>query len=595
MASQVSSSQQCASRMMLPSCDSHAIVASSCLCSQAKVPSRFSSLKSITDEDISVFRSFLASPTTQLLCSPQDDIESYTTDYTRHYHSPSSRLVLKPSTVPELQSILRYCNDNSIAVVPQGGNTGLVGGGVPVHDEIIVSLRNMNDIISFNEETGVLICDSGCILENIQKFVLEKGFIIPLDLGSKGSCTIGGNVSTAAGGIRMVRYGSLHGNVVGLEAVLADGSLFSSLSPWRKDNTGLKLHQLMIGGEGVLGVVTKVALQCPVASAVTQVCLFQCDSFEKVVTASVECRRQLPEIISAVEFFDALSLEAVLQQIPGSRRPFSTGSKFYLLVETMGHGQEADAHRVEAVVESLLEKDLVTDGVLAENETQRAQLWQLREMINPAMGERGSVFKYDLTLPLRKMYDVLTTAKERLVENGLTVREWADGDEAMSAETVGASEVIIEEHLEGPLAEHEVEESAVNLPKDVSSAASPETQTAAAAGVALDPDVEAVAYGHLGDCNVHLNVLVFNKEKVGLILAGMEPWVYEYTRNSGGSISSEHGIGLQKVDKMPLVKDRGLLLLMQKIKKVFDPKGILNPYKVLKIDDPASSIGSASP
>eukprot|EP00922_Rhytidocystis_sp_ex-Travisia-forbesii_P046544 GHVS01069374.1.p1 GENE.GHVS01069374.1~~GHVS01069374.1.p1 ORF type:complete len:650 (-),score=124.59 GHVS01069374.1:1148-3097(-) len=542
-----------------------------CFTTQTKLPSRYSTFKAITDEDITAFSSFLSSPDTQLLSSPKDDLEAFTRDYTKQYHSRACRLVVKPSTVPELQAILGHCHEHNIAVVPQGGNTGLVGGSVPVHDEIIVSLRNMNDVINFNEETGVLICESGCILENLQKFVSDKGFIIPLDLGSKGSCTIGGNVSTAAGGIRMVRYGSLSGNVVGLEAVLADGSLFSSLSKWRKDNTGLKLHQLLIGGEGMLGVVTKVALQCPMASADTQVFLFQCESFDKVVAASVECRRQFPDIISAVEFFDALSLEAVLNQIPESRRPFSTGSKFYLLVETMGHADEADAHRVEAVFESLLDKELVTDGVLAENETQRAQLWQLREAINPALAERGRVFKFDLTLPLPKMYEVVTMAKERLEENGLVVGQW---EEETTADT---TEMVAE--VEAPLTE------AAELEKAPTTSSQPAEPVVA--------DVEAVGYGHLGDCNVHLNVLVLNEGKAHLAWAGLDPWVYEYTRNCGGSISSEHGIGLQKVDKLGLVKDRNQIVLMEKVKKVFDPKGILNPYKVLRMPEPSATDGPA--
>lgn len=454
----------------------------------------------------------LSSPSTQLLTA---DIESFTTDYTHSYHTDNCPAVVVPSSVEELQAVLRYCYDQHIPVVPQGGNTGLVGGSIPVFDELIISTRKLNHILDFNEETGVLRCESGCVLELAQEFVSAKGHVFPLDLGSKGSCTVGGNVSTNAGGSMLCRYGALSSNVVGLEAVLPDGTLFNSMSSWRKDNTGLKLHQLFVGSEGILGMLTKLAIFCPVQSQASHVCLFQCSSFDNVVKTALECRRQLNEIVVAIEFFDAQSLSSVLSEIPNTRKPFPVDSNFYVLVETLGTNSDQDGVRVESVVESLLEKELVKDGVLAENDTQRADLWKLRENINPAFGEQGKVFKYDVTLPLGKMYSVVDIIRDRFKDKGIT----------------------------------------------------PE-------------DCDTAGYGHLADGNIHVNVLLKNTDKDMVVNEALEPWVYEYVLSLGGSISAEHGMGLQKVSKMGMCKDKNYIKLMGKVKHVFDDRGIMNPYKM---------------
>lgn len=177
-----------------------------------------------------------------------------------------SQLLLKPRTTEEVSAILRYCNSRKLAVCPQGGNTGLVGGSVPVFDEIILSTQLMNEIDLIDAMSGVLVCQAGCVLEHLEECVAEHGLVMPIDLGAKGSCHIGGNVSTNAGGLRLLRYGNLHGNVLGLEAVRADGTVLNLLSTFKKDNTGYHLKNLFIGSEGTLGVITKVAIACPTAS-----------------------------------------------------------------------------------------------------------------------------------------------------------------------------------------------------------------------------------------------------------------------------------------------------------------------------------------
>ncbi|XP_025229516.1 D-2-hydroxyglutarate dehydrogenase, mitochondrial-like isoform X3 [Theropithecus gelada] len=175
----------------------------------------------------------------------------------------SSKVLLRPRTSEEVSHILRHCHERNLAVNPQGGNTGMVGGSVPVFDEIILSTARMNKVLSFHSVSGILVCQAGCVLEELSHYVEERDFIMPLDLGAKGSCHIGGNVATNAGGLRFLRYGSLHGTVLGLEVVLADGTILDCLTSLRKDNTGYDLKQLFIGSEGTLGVITAVSILCP--------------------------------------------------------------------------------------------------------------------------------------------------------------------------------------------------------------------------------------------------------------------------------------------------------------------------------------------
>ena len=213
----------------------------------------------LDDSDLAFFRDRLAP---QGLVHGDDSVAPYNVDWLGQYHG-RSRLALRPRDTEDVSAILAHCNDRRLAVTPQGGNTGLVGGGVPIFDEIVVSTSRMNRILDFDEVSGVLVCESGCVLQDLDDYLAERGHMVPLDLGSKGTCQIGGNVATNAGGLRYLRYGSLHGSVLGLEAVLPDGRVFDSLSTLRKDNTGYDMKQLFIGSEGTLGIITKVALSVP--------------------------------------------------------------------------------------------------------------------------------------------------------------------------------------------------------------------------------------------------------------------------------------------------------------------------------------------
>ena len=269
-----------------------------------------------------------------------EDIEPYTSDWMRKYRG-QSKLVLMPESTAQVSQILRYCSEKKLAVVPQGGNTGLVGGSVPVFDEIVINLRRMSKIRSFDEASGVLVTDAGAILEVVDGFLEKKKYMFPLDLGAKGSCQIGGNVATNAGGLRLLRYGSLHGNVLGLEMVLPDGTILDDLSTLRKNNTGYDLKQLFIGGEGTLGMITGVSILCPVRSGAVNVAVFGLESYEKCLEAFREAKNNLSEILSAFELMDGTS-QKLLQKATDRKLPLEDEHPFYCLVETSGSNGEHD-------------------------------------------------------------------------------------------------------------------------------------------------------------------------------------------------------------------------------------------------------------
>ncbi|XP_069721343.1 D-2-hydroxyglutarate dehydrogenase, mitochondrial-like isoform X1 [Phaenicophaeus curvirostris] len=346
------------------------------------------------------------------------ELEPRNTDWLRSLRG-SSKLLLKPQTTAEVSQVLRYCYEKNLAVTPQGGNTGLVGGSVPIFDEIILSTALMNRIISFNKVSGILVCQAGCILEKLNEYVEEQGFIMPLDLGAKGSCHIGGNVATNAGGLRLLRYGSLRGTVLGLEVVLADGSVLDCLTSLRKDNTGYDLKQLFIGSEGTLGVITAVSILCPQKPKAVNLAFLGCQSFPKVLETFTTCRAMLGEILSAFEFMDEKCMELVEKYLELSNPV--TGSPFYVLVETSGSNSTHDEEKLNSFLEQVLASGLVTDGTVATDDKKVKALWSLRERITEALTHDGYVYKYDVSLPVGKLYDLVMDMRARLGQSAKNV------------------------------------------------------------------------------------------------------------------------------------------------------------------------------
>ncbi|KAH3684048.1 hypothetical protein WICPIJ_004986 [Wickerhamomyces pijperi] len=464
----------------------------------------------LTDEHIAKFQEILSS---NQLITDKDELLNYNEDWMKKYRG-ESQLLLKPKTTEEVSEIIKYASEQNLAVVPQGGNTGLVGGSVPVFDEIILSLAGLNKFRSFDSTSGILKVDSGVILENADNFLKEQGYIFPLDLGAKGSCHVGGVVATNAGGLRLLRYGSLHGSVLGLEVVLPNGEIVSSINALRKDNTGYDLKQLFIGSEGTLGVITGVSILCPPRPKSFNVAFLGVESYDKVKETFVKAKAELGEILSAFELMDHNSQVLTKNHLKTSH-PLEEEHPFYILIETSGSNNTHDMEKLEAFLENAFESETISDGVIAQDETQIKTLWNWRESIPESSQIGGGVYKYDVSIPLDDLYELTNAARERLIE----------------ADLLGEGK----------------------------------------------PVIDAVGYGHVGDGNLHLNVAVRHYDKA--VEKCLEPFVYEWVSGKNGSISAEHGLGFQKKNYIGYSKSEAEIKLIKQLKGLYDPKAILNPYK----------------
>jgi (R)-2-hydroxyglutarate---pyruvate transhydrogenase len=458
----------------------------------------------LSPDHVAYFKELLGSPSAVIdgvSTEAEADIEPFNEDWLHKYRG-QCRLVLKPASTDEVSKILRYCNEQRLAVVPQGGNTGLVGGSVPVFDEIVISMGRMNEIHSFDEVSGALVVDAGVILEVADQFLAQKGYIFPLDLGAKGSCHVGGNVATNAGGLRLLRYGSLHGSV------LPDGTVMNDLCTLLKNNTGYDLKQLHIGAEGTIGIITKVAIQCPQRSSAINVAFFGLESFEKVQLAFREAKKQLGEILSAFELMDSKS-QNLVYDVRGGKKPLEDDHPFYCLIETSGSNGEHDYEKLEKFLEDVMTKEIITDGVVAQDETQLRSLWSWRERIPECLGHWGGTYKYDVSIPIADMYALVDETQARMDAAGLV----------------------------GPTDEH--------------------------------PAVGVVGYGHMGDSNLHLNIAVRRYDDA--VEKVLEPFVYEWIASRNGSISAEHGLGIAKKNFIGFSRDETSVQLMKQIKNLYDP------------------------
>ncbi|XP_015435265.1 PREDICTED: D-2-hydroxyglutarate dehydrogenase, mitochondrial [Dufourea novaeangliae] len=462
----------------------------------------------ITNEHTDFFDSLLGP---NRVISNSEECEHYNIDYSKIVRGKSN-LILKPKTTEEVSAILKYCNDNRLAVCPQSGNTGLVGGSVPVFDEIVISMKLMNKIIETNELAGVLTCEAGCVLEDMDNHLATVGLMMPIDLGAKGSCLIGGCVSTNAGGLRLLRYGNLHGNVLGLEAVKANGDVVDCLSTLKKNNTGYHLKHLFIGSEGTLGIVTKVAIQCPPLPRAINVAFLGLNSFDKVLKAFQLAKKELGEILSSYEMMDKLSLDVSTGTFD-LKNPLTTkpdGHDFYVLLETSGSNVQHDEEKLASFVEQALAEDIIEDGTLTSDPAKVKNIWSLRERISEGILREGYVFKYDISIPLPSFYKVIEVLRDRV----------------------------------------------------------------------RDPRIIRISgYGHLGDGNIHVQISIPTYEAD--IAAQLQPFIFEYVSSLRGSVSAEHGIGFTKTKYLHMSRTPSEIDLMHDLKKLMDPNGILNPYKVL--------------
>ncbi|XP_028161858.1 D-2-hydroxyglutarate dehydrogenase, mitochondrial-like [Ostrinia furnacalis] len=369
----------------------------------------------VQSTDVDYFKSILGN---ERVLTDDNDVTPFNIDWIKNCRG-QSKVVLKPKTTKEVSQILSYCNQRKLAVCPQGGNTGLVGGSVPVFDEIVVNLMLMNSIVTLDEISGALICEAGCILETLDNHVRERNLIMPLDLGAKGTCQVGGNVSTNAGGLRLLRYGNLHGSILGLEAVKADGTIIDCLKTLKKDNTGYHLKHLFIGSEGTLGMVTKVAIHCPVLPKAVTVGFFGVKSFDNILKLYKSAKSSLGEILSAFEMadHDAISITVKNLNLPNPISEYP----FYVLVETHGSDEGHDGEKLTRFLSKEMESGLILDGTVTSEPGKMQTIWNLRESIAGAGLVQGYVFKYDVSIPQKHYYDLVPKLKERMGDKATVV------------------------------------------------------------------------------------------------------------------------------------------------------------------------------
>ena len=483
----------------------------------------FTSLRPVQDRDVDIFRSMLGA---SHVLEDSESLEPRNVDWTRHYRG-NAKVVLQPESVEQVSGILGYCQKESLGIVPQGGRTGLVGGGVATGgSEVILSLDRLNKIEQIDKTNGILRCQAGCILQNVQDFAKEHNFLVPIDLGSKGTCQIGGNLSTNAGGQFYYRYGSLAGNVLGVEVVLADGRILdlNYSRPNMKDNTGYKLHQIFLGAEGTLGIITAAAIVCPSYPSSQQAVLLAFETFENVLQALTIARAKLGETLGAVEFMDQTIVELIQQA--GHRIPLvrneandkeSNVYPYYLLVETHGCVESHNVEKMEGFLETLMTDEFVVDGVPAQDETQRQHFWSLREAANPTFGKVGYGYKYDISVPVSDWESFCTDLRSHLADNLPSDVKWVQGN-----------------------------------------------------------------WGHIMDGNLHWNLATPGMDMVDpRVLEQVEDPLFDRVLSRHGSISAEHGLGQSKNRFLDRVHNQAALHTMRELKNLWDPKGILNPGKVL--------------
>lgn len=449
------------------------------------------------------------------------DAESFLTDWRGRY-TGNALAVVRPGSTAEVAAVMQWCSANRVPVVPQGGNTGLCGGATPdaSGQAIVLSLGRLNSIRSIDTDNDTMVVEAGCILQNIQQAAKEVDRLFPLSLAAEGSCTIGGNLATNAGGTQVLRYGNARDLVLGLEVVLPDGQVMHGLRGLRKDNTGYDLRNLFIGSEGTLGVITAATLKLypqPVAQCTALVGLADIQSAVALLSVA---RKGFGPALTGFELVAGDCLQAVTQCFPQQRMPFEGGAAalpWYALLELSdAESTEHARERFETIIGQAIESGMVLDAVIAENIAQSKALWHLRESIPLAEKMLGKSIKHDVSVPVSHM-----------------------------AEFVETTNVAVQSRF---------------------------------------PGVQHIIFGHLGDGNLHYNIARGSHRSEDELLALQDQVyqvVHDSAFRFGGSISAEHGVGQLKRDVLAAYKDPVEMALMRRIKAALDPLGVMNPGKVL--------------
>lgn len=460
------------------------------------------------------------------LTTDPERMDAWLTDWRGRYTGRALALA-SPASTAEVAALVKLCAAHRVPIVPQGGNSGMAGGATPDGSgtALVLSLRRMDAIRSLDAEAGQVVCEAGVILQQLHDAAEAAGLRFPLTLGGKGSATIGGLVSTNAGGTQVLRHGTMRAQVLGLEAVLADGAVLDLMSPLKKDNRGFDLKQLLIGSEGTLGIVTAATLRLLPAARGRATAWVGLGGIIEARTLLRRLERTLGEALEGFEVVPAHCLDSVLAHQSAARSPLAARHAWNALVECVSPALDDAALRetLEAGLAAAMDDGLVADAAIAASDTQAEAFWTLRDGISAAERARGPAVQHDISVPTGRM---------------------------------------------------------------------PEFILAASAAIEAEfPGTTAVAFGHLGDGNVHFHVLAPPgavrgewEEMGGKIVSAR---VHDLVTQWGGSISAEHGIGQMKVDELARLHDPVALAVMARVKRALDPAGLLNPGKLLRAPPPA--------
>ena len=450
------------------------------------------------------------------------DTDSYTIDWRGRYRG-RALAVARPADAGEVAEVVKLCARHGVPVVPQGGNTGLCGGATPDAEgrALVLSTVRLNRIRAVDPENDTITVESGCILQAVQQAAQDAGRLFPLSLAAEGSCTIGGNLATNAGGTQVLRYGNTRDLTLGLEVVTPQGEIWHGLRGLRKDNTGYDLRDLYIGSEGTLGVITAATLKLYPLPVARCTALLALASPEDAVQVLARARTGFGPALTGFELMAGNCLQAVVRLFPQQRLPFdgeSAAAPWFALLELSDSESENHAReRFETVLGDVLEAGLASDAAIAANVAQSKALWHLRESIPLAEAELGKAIKHDVSLPISRIADFVRTTNAALQ--------------------------------------------------------------------ASFPGVGHVIFGHLGDGNLHYNVTPAPGQAEADLLAlqpQVYRIVHDSVRAHDGSISAEHGVGQLKIDELPRYKDAVELELMRRIRRALDPDGVMNPGKVVR-------------
>jgi len=451
----------------------------------------------------------------QNVISESTAMASYVDEPRRLYNLQPS-VVVTPTSVQDVQKVMGWAHEQSVAVIPQGGNTGLVGGQVPIDGgEIILSLKKLKTVRDIDAATNVMIVEAGTTVLEAQQIAEEQNRLFPLSLGSEGSCQIGGILSTNAGGTAVLAYGNSRDLCLGVEAVLADGRLYNGLSKLRKDNTGYDLKDLLVGAEGTLGIITAASLKMFPRPTLFETALLNIENPQAGVEVLELVRRKAGNKVTSFELLPTLGIDLQLKHDLAERDPRASQSPWHILIEfSLFDGEEPGA--LLAVLEALFEEGLISDASVCNSLADRKMMWLMRENFAECQTREADGIKHDISVPVKDIPELI----ERC--------------DAAAEKTV--------------------------------------------------PGIRSFAFGHMGDGNIHYDFLApigMPKGEIRSHSAALHTAIYEVVDDLNGSVSAEHGIGQMKAQLLQTKKDPVALDMMYAIKQALDPKGILNPGKVL--------------